>query len=64
VWIHPCAYTAAEPNNWYVEMTHAATGIPFGEADCPHFYTLAQAKSSIEESERQRNREARGAATA
>jgi hypothetical protein len=36
---------------WYVQAYHH-TGIPYGEQDCRHFYTLNEAKEAIREDKR------------
>ena len=37
---------------WFIRETHKPTGQPYAEDECGHYVTLADAKVSIEESQR------------
>lgn len=52
--IYPVQYgdKARAGFRWYVQTYHSPTGIPLDSQHCPHYFTLAQAKSEI-----RRNRE-------
>lgn len=49
--IRDCAWADGEHNGKYVVQTyHAGTGMPWSDEECPHYWSLAQAREAINES--------------
>lgn len=50
--IAPCesAYAPGEhAGHWAIRTSHSATGIPWADQQCPHAYTLAEARSRVDD---------------
>ena len=46
--IYECEWVKGEHSGrWIVQTYHQPTGLPWSDANCPHFSTLAQAKAWI-----------------
>lgn len=49
--IYPCERVRGEHRGqWMVQTYHGPTGMPYADELCPHYWTLAEAKASIDES--------------